>query len=117
MCDGKQVQESKAWSRRFGRRRAIVAGTDGALPGQAAEVDRDACRAGMTPMQAIESATRSRGVDGLAKDAGTIEPGKRADLIVLMPIRWRRFRTSASCDGCANGRVLILPLWAIAGFK
>jgi imidazolonepropionase-like amidohydrolase len=36
--------------------------------------------AGMTPMQAIESATRVPAESmGLAKDAGTIEPGKRAD--------------------------------------
>src|ERR671919_1365009 len=39
---------------------------------------------GMTPMQAIEAATRSAAeLMGLQDELGTLEPGKRADLVVL----------------------------------
>ena len=99
----------------------IVAGTDGALPGYSLLRSIEMyVEAGMTPMQAIESATRVPAESmGLAKDAGTIEPGKRADLIVLdadplaqisniRKLRWV----------VANGRVLEpAKLWAAAGFK
>jgi imidazolonepropionase-like amidohydrolase len=99
----------------------IVAGTDGALPGysllRSIEMYVDA---GMTPMQAIESATRVAAASmGLGKDTGTIEAGKRADMIVLnadplvqianiRKLRWV----------VANGRILEPSrLWAAAGFK
>jgi imidazolonepropionase-like amidohydrolase len=76
--------------------------------------------AGLTPMQAIEAATRVPAESmGRAKDSGTIEAGKRADLIVLdanpldnisniRKLRWV----------IANGRVLEpAKLWAEAGFR
>jgi imidazolonepropionase-like amidohydrolase len=99
----------------------IVAGTDGALPGYSLLRSIEMyVEAGMTPMQAIESATRVPAESmGLAKDTGTIEPGKRADLIVLdadplaqisniRKLRWV----------IADGRVLEpAKLWAAAGFK
>jgi imidazolonepropionase-like amidohydrolase len=99
----------------------IVAGTDGALPGYSVLRSIEMyVEAGMTPMQAIESATRVPAESmGLAKDTGTIEPGKRADLIVLdadplanisniRKLRWV----------VANGRVMApAQLWAQAGFK
>jgi imidazolonepropionase-like amidohydrolase len=99
----------------------IVAGTDGGLPGysllRSLEMYVDA---GMTPMQAIESATRVPAESmGLAKQSGTIEVGKRADLIVLNAdplrnianIRQLRFVV-------ANGRVLEPSrLWSAAGFR
>jgi imidazolonepropionase-like amidohydrolase len=99
----------------------IVAGTDGALPGysllRSLEIYVDA---GLTPMQAIESATRVAAESmGLAKDSGTIEAGKRADMIVLTAdpltnisnIRKLRYVI-------ANGRVLEPSrLWTAAGFK
>jgi imidazolonepropionase-like amidohydrolase len=99
----------------------IVAGTDGALPGYSLLRSLEMyVEAGLTPMQAIESATRVPAESmGLAKDSGTIEPGKRADLIVLNAdplanisnIRKLRFVI-------ANGRVLEpSKLWAAAGFK
>jgi imidazolonepropionase-like amidohydrolase len=63
----------------------IVAGTDGALPGYSLLRSIEMyVEAGMTPMQAIESATRVPAESmGLAKQTGTIEAGKRADMIVL----------------------------------
>jgi imidazolonepropionase-like amidohydrolase len=99
----------------------IVAGTDGALPGYSLLRSIEMfVEAGMTPMQAIESATRVPAESmGLAKHTGTIETGKRADLIVLnadplaaisniRKLRWV----------IANGRIMEPgKLWAAAGFK
>jgi imidazolonepropionase-like amidohydrolase len=63
----------------------IVAGTDGAVPGhsvlRALELS---VQAGLTPMDALRTATvvpaRAMRLD---REVGTIEPGKRADLVVL----------------------------------
>ncbi|HUQ89021.1 MAG TPA: amidohydrolase family protein [Vicinamibacterales bacterium] len=99
----------------------IVAGTDGALPGYSLLRSLEMyVEAGLTPMQAIESATRVPAESmGLASDSGTIEAGKRADMIVLNAdplasisnIRKLRFVI-------ANGRVLApAKLWSAAGFK
>jgi imidazolonepropionase-like amidohydrolase len=99
----------------------IVAGTDGALPGYSLLRSIEMyVEAGMTPMQAIESATRVPAESmGMSADTGTIAVGKRADLIVLnsdplaaianiRSIRWT----------IANGRVMEpARLWAAAGFK
>jgi imidazolonepropionase-like amidohydrolase len=39
---------------------------------------------GMTPMQALEATTRSAAeLMGLQDELGTLEPGKRADLVVV----------------------------------
>jgi len=99
----------------------IVAGTDGALPGYSLLRSLELfVEAGLTPMQAIESATRVPAESmGLGKETGTIAAGKRADMIVLNAdplanisnIRTLRFVI-------ANGRVLDpSKLWAAAGFK
>ncbi|HEX8029132.1 MAG TPA: amidohydrolase family protein [Vicinamibacterales bacterium] len=99
----------------------IVAGTDGALPGYSLLRSIEMYgEAGLTPMQAIESATRVPAESmGLGKDTGTIEVGKRADMIVLnadplaaisniRKLRWT----------IVNGRVMEPSrLWATAGFK
>lgn len=99
----------------------IVAGTDGALPGysllRSIEMYVDA---GMTPMQALESATRVPAASmGMAADTGTIAVGKRADMIVLNadPLaaiaNIRKLRYTI-----ANGRVMApAQLWAASGFK
>jgi imidazolonepropionase-like amidohydrolase len=99
----------------------IVAGTDGALPGYSLLRSLEMyVEAGLTPMQAIESATRVPAeAMGLGKESGTIEVGKRPDMIVLSAdplanisnIRKLRFVI-------VNGRVLEpAKLWAAAGFK
>ena len=50
-------------------------------PGPPAPTD---VRPGMTPEQVLVAATRTAAeLMGLADDSGTIEPGKRADLVVL----------------------------------
>ena len=99
----------------------IVAGTDGALPGYSLLRSIEMyVEAGMTPMQAIESATRvSAESMGLAKDSGTIEAGKRADLIVLNADPLAQISNIRKLRWVvANGRVLEpAKLWAAAGFK
>ena len=99
----------------------IVAGTDGALPGysllRSIEMYVDA---GMTPMQAIESATRIAAESmGLATETGMIEPGKRADLIVLNADPLAQISNIRKLRWVVvNGRVLEpAKLWAAAGFK
>lgn len=63
----------------------IVAGTDIAVPGHSLHRELELyVKAGFTPMEAIQAATvvpaRMMHLD---KESGTIEPGKRADLVVL----------------------------------
>jgi imidazolonepropionase-like amidohydrolase len=118
----RRVRESQAMVKAlFDAGVPIVAGTDGALPGYSVLRSIEMyVEAGMTPMQAIESATRVPAESmGLAKTSGTIEAGKRADLIVLdadplvnisniRKLRWV----------IANGRMMApAKLWAEAGFK
>ncbi|HEX4604610.1 MAG TPA: amidohydrolase family protein [Candidatus Angelobacter sp.] len=63
----------------------IVAGTDQAVPGFS--VDREIelyVQAGFTPMEAIQAATLvSARAMGMEKESGTIEAGKRADVILV----------------------------------
>ena len=99
----------------------IVAGTDGALPGYSLLRSIEMyVEAGLTPMQAIESATRVPAESmGLAKDAGTIEAGKRADMIVLNADPLAQISNIRKLRWVvANGRVLEpSKLWAAAGFR
>ncbi|MFO0580075.1 MAG: amidohydrolase family protein [Polyangia bacterium] len=63
----------------------IIAGTDIAVPGHSLHRELELyVQAGMTPMEAIQAATLvpARAM-GLAKELGTIEAGKRADLVVI----------------------------------
>lgn len=99
---------------------ALVAGTDGALPGHSLLRSIELfVRAGFTPLQAIQSATivpaRAMKRDG---DWGTIEPGKRADFVILnrnplediANIRSTRWVVS-------NGQLFdSATLWRLAGF-
>ena len=99
----------------------IVAGTDGALPGYSVLRSIEMyVEAGMTPMQAIESATRVPAASmryGVTR--GTIVPGKTADMLVLdanpltniSNIRKARWVILA-------GRVMApAQLWKEAGFR
>jgi hypothetical protein len=64
---------------------AIVAGTDQSIPGHSLHRELELyVEAGMTPMEAIRSATVVPArVMKLEREVGTIEPGKRADLILV----------------------------------
>lgn len=63
----------------------IVAGTDYGLPGFSLLRELELyVEAGLTPLDAIRAATAvSAEVMGLSAEVGSIEPGKRADLVVL----------------------------------
>ena len=63
----------------------IVAGTDQSVPGHSLHRELELyVRAGFTPMEAIQAATITPArVMKLDKEVGTIEAGKRADLIIL----------------------------------
>ena len=99
----------------------IVAGTDGALPGYSLLRELELyVRAGLTPLQAIQSATTVPArVLGLSGEVGRIAPGLRADLVVLdadplvniSALRQTRFVVS-------NGRMYSpAQLWPLAGFR
>ncbi len=63
----------------------IVVGTDQTVPGHSVHREMELyVEAGFTPMEALQSATIvSARAMRLDREAGTIEPGKRADLVVL----------------------------------
>jgi imidazolonepropionase-like amidohydrolase len=61
----------------------ITLGTDGNRPWAPHEEMLDMVSAGMTPMQVIVAATRNSAELLRLADAGTLEPGKSADFIVL----------------------------------
>ncbi len=63
----------------------IVAGTDQTVPGHSLHREIELyVQAGFTPMEAIESATIVPArVMGLDKELGTVEAGKRADVIIV----------------------------------
>jgi len=63
----------------------IVAGTDQTVPGHSLHREIELyVQAGFTPMEAIQAATIVPArVMGLEKEVGTVEPGKRADVIIL----------------------------------
>jgi Amidohydrolase family len=63
----------------------IVAGTDVGVPGHTLHRELELyVKAGLTPLEAIQAATiTSARVMKLENEVGTIEPGKRADLIIV----------------------------------
>ncbi|MFZ3218073.1 MAG: amidohydrolase family protein [Candidatus Acidiferrales bacterium] len=63
----------------------IVAGTDQTVPGHSLHREIELyVQAGFTPMEAIQAATIVPArVMGLDKELGTVEPGKRADVVIL----------------------------------
>lgn len=67
----------------------VLAGTDGGdpytVPGFSLHAELvELVSAGLTPMQALQAATRNAAAFlGIPQDSGTIEPGRRADLVLL----------------------------------
>jgi imidazolonepropionase-like amidohydrolase len=99
----------------------IVAGTDQTVPGYSLHREIELyVQAGFTPMEAIQAATivPARAM-GLEKETGTIEKGKRADLILingdpLADIHNTRNVESVITDGVMYNTA---PLWQSVGFK
>ncbi len=99
----------------------IVAGTDQAVPGYS--VDREIelyVKAGFTPMEAIQAATLvpARAM-GMEKDSGTIEAGKRADVILVdgNPLENISDIRKVSTVFAAGRMYQPAPLWQSVGFK
>ena len=99
----------------------LVAGTDQAVPGYS--VDREIelyVKAGFTPMQAIQAATLvpARAM-GMEKDSGTLEPGKRADVLLVdgNPLENISDIRKVSAVFAAGRMFQPAALWQSVGFK
>jgi len=99
----------------------IVAGTDQSVPGYS--VDREIelyVKAGFTPMEAVQAATLipARAM-GMEKDSGTIEPGKRADVILVdgNPLENISDLRKVSVVFAAGRMFEPAKLWQSVGFK
>jgi imidazolonepropionase-like amidohydrolase len=99
----------------------IVAGTDQSVPGFS--LDREIelhVQAGFTPMEAIQSATvvAARAM-GMEKDSGTIEPGKRGDVIVVDGNPLENISDIRKVSAVFAGGRMYQPaaLWSSVGFK
>lgn len=99
----------------------IVAGTDQAVPGYS--VDREIelyVKAGFTTMEALQAATLvSARAMGMEKESGTIEPGKRADVILVDGNPLENISDIRKVTAVfAGGRMYQpAPLWEAVGFK
>jgi len=99
----------------------IVAGTDQAVPGHSLHRELELyVEAGLTPMEAIQAATIVPArVMGLEKELGTVEPGKRADLILIDGDPLQDIRNSRNVEYViTNGAMYhTAELWQSVGFK
>jgi imidazolonepropionase-like amidohydrolase len=98
----------------------IVAGTDQAVPGHSLHREIELyADAGFTPMEALQAATIVPArVMGLERDSGSIEVGKRADLILVRGDPLARIRNIRNVEKVvALGHVYnCADLWRSVGF-
>ena len=99
----------------------IMAGTDQTIPGHSLHRELELyVTAGFTPMEAIQAATQVPAKAlGLDQDSGTLEAGKRADLIVINGDPLADIGNTRNVElVVANGRLYDpAPLWRSVGFK
>jgi imidazolonepropionase-like amidohydrolase len=99
----------------------IVAGSDTGLLGYGLHRELELyVKAGMTPMEAIQTATLVPAqVMNLAGESGTIEPGKRADMILVNGNPLENISDIRKVSKVvANGRMYdSAPLWKSVGFQ
>jgi len=99
----------------------MVVGTDQAVPGYS--IDREMelyVKAGFTPMEAIQAATLTPArAMGLEKDSGTVEVGKRADVIVVDGNPLDNISDIRKVSAVFTGGRMFQPgqLWTSVGFK
>jgi imidazolonepropionase-like amidohydrolase len=99
----------------------LVAGTDQAVPGFS--LDREIelhVQAGFTPMEAIQSATVvAAQAMGMEKESGTIEAGKRADVILVdgNPLENISDIRKVTAVFAAGKMYQPAALWSAVGFK
>ena len=99
----------------------IVAGTDQAVPGHSLHREIELyVQAGFTPMEAIQAATLVPArVMGLEKETGTVEKGKRADLILINGNPLEDIHNTRNVEYViTNGTMYhTAELWQSVGFK
>ena len=99
----------------------IVAGTDQTVPGHSLHRELELyVQAGFTPMEAIQAASIVPArVMGLEKELGTVEKGKRGDLILLDANPLDDIRNSRQVEYViTNGTMFrTAELWQSVGFK
>jgi imidazolonepropionase-like amidohydrolase len=99
----------------------IVAGTDQTVPGHSLHREIELyVQAGFTPMEAIQAATIVPAhVMGVDKETGTVEAGKRADLIVIDGDPLADIRNTRNVELVVTGGKMYnsADLWRGAGFK
>ena len=99
----------------------VVAGTDQAVPGYSLHREIELYgEAGFTPMEAIEAATivpaRAMGLD---KESGTVEKGKRGDLIIIDGNPLEDLHNTRNVEYVITNGVMYhtAELWQSVGFK
>jgi imidazolonepropionase-like amidohydrolase len=99
----------------------IVAGTDQTVPGHSLYRELELyVQAGFTPMEAIQSATIVPArVMGLDKELGTVEVGKRADLIVVNGNPQESIHDIRKVESVVTNGTLYncAELWRMVGFQ
>ena len=99
----------------------IVAGTDQTVPGHSLYRELELyVQAGFTPMEAIQTATIVPArVMGLEKELGTVEVGKRADLIVVNGNPLESIHNIRKVESVVTNGILYncAELWQMVGFK
>jgi imidazolonepropionase-like amidohydrolase len=99
----------------------IVAGTDQTVPGYSLHREMEIyVQAGFTPMEAIQAATIvSARVMGLDKELGTVEKGKRGDLILIDGNPLEDIRKTRNVEYVITNGTMYhsAELWQSVGFK
>jgi imidazolonepropionase-like amidohydrolase len=99
----------------------IVAGTDQTVPGHSLHREIELyVQAGFTPMEAIQAATIVPArVMGLDKEVGTVESGKRADVIILDGNPLESIRNIRKVEFVITNGVMYncAELWRSVGFQ
>jgi len=99
----------------------VVVGTDQTVPGHSVYREMELyVEAGFTPMEALQAATIvSARAMKLDMETGTIEPGKRADLVILGANPLENIRNIRRTESVIQGGVVYesAALWRSVGFQ
>jgi imidazolonepropionase-like amidohydrolase len=99
----------------------VVAGTDQTVPGYSLHREIELyVQAGFTPMEAIQAATlASARAMGLSQESGTVEKGKRGDLILIKGNPLEDIRNTRNVEYVVTNGTMYhtAELWQSVGFK